>query len=78
MCVSRIEQAWSPPCPHPQTCLPQGYSVTCPRSHKQEADDITRVATTANDTSAEAFALLLRTLAGENQTALEIQELNRK
>ncbi|XP_051697393.2 laminin subunit gamma-1 isoform X1 [Oryctolagus cuniculus] len=46
--------------------------------HKQEADDIVRVATTANDTSAEALALLLRTLAGENQTALEIKDLNRK
>ncbi|KAB0376750.1 hypothetical protein FD755_011194 [Muntiacus reevesi] len=46
--------------------------------HKQEADDIVRVAKTANDTSAEAYNLLLRTLAGENQTALEIEELNRK
>ncbi|KAF4018641.1 hypothetical protein G4228_010087 [Cervus hanglu yarkandensis] len=46
--------------------------------HKQEADDIVRVAKTANDTSAEAYSLLLRTLAGENQTALEIEELNRK
>jgi laminin gamma 1 len=47
-------------------------------SHKQEADDIVRVAKTANETSAEAYNLLLRTLAGENQTALEIEELNRK
>ena len=47
-------------------------------SHKQEADDIVRVAKTANDTSAEAYNLLLRTLAGENQTAFEIEELNRK
>lgn len=47
-------------------------------SHKQEADDIVRVAQTANDTSTEAYNLLLRTLAGENQTALEIEELNRK
>ncbi|XP_012368221.2 laminin subunit gamma-1, partial [Octodon degus] len=46
--------------------------------HKQEADDIVRVAKTANDTSTEAYDLLLRTLAGENQTALEIEELNRK
>ncbi|KAK1329285.1 hypothetical protein QTO34_011466 [Cnephaeus nilssonii] len=46
--------------------------------HKQEADDIVRVAQTANDTSTEAYNLLLRTLAGENQTALEIEELNRK
>ncbi|EDL39441.1 laminin, gamma 1, isoform CRA_a [Mus musculus] len=46
--------------------------------HKQEADDIVRVAKTANETSAEAYNLLLRTLAGENQTALEIEELNRK
>lgn len=46
--------------------------------HKQEADDIVRVAKTANETSTEAYNLLLRTLAGENQTALEIEELNRK
>ncbi|KAK2503340.1 hypothetical protein MC885_013915, partial [Smutsia gigantea] len=46
--------------------------------HKQEADDIVRVAKTANDTSTEAYNLLLRTLAGENQTAIEIEELNRK
>lgn len=46
--------------------------------HKQEADDIVRVAQTANDTSTEAYNLLLRTLAGENQTAFEIEELNRK
>lgn len=36
------------------------------------------MAKTANETSAEAYDLLLRTLAGENQTALEIEELNRK
>lgn len=47
-------------------------------SHKQEADDIVRVAKTANDTSTEAYNLLLKTLAGENQTAFEIEELNRK
>lgn len=47
-------------------------------SHKQEADDIVRVAKTANETSTEAYDLLLRTLAGENQTTLEIEELNRK
>lgn len=46
--------------------------------HKQEADDIVRVAKTANETSAEAYNLLLRTLEGENQTAFEIEELNRK
>lgn len=46
--------------------------------HKQEADDIVRVAKTANETSTEAYNLLLRTLAGENQTAFEIEELNRK
>ncbi|XP_016001055.2 laminin subunit gamma-1 [Rousettus aegyptiacus] len=46
--------------------------------HKQEADDIVRVAKTASDTSTEAYNLLLKTLAGENQTALEIEELNRK
>lgn len=47
-------------------------------SHKQEADDIVRVAKTASDTSTEAYNLLLKTLVGENQTALEIEELNRK
>ncbi|XP_012861133.1 laminin subunit gamma-1 [Echinops telfairi] len=46
--------------------------------HKQEAEDIVRVAKTANDTSTEAYDLLLKTLAGEKQTALEIEELNRK
>uniref|UniRef100_A0A6I8N883 Laminin subunit gamma-1 n=2 Tax=Ornithorhynchus anatinus TaxID=9258 RepID=A0A6I8N883_ORNAN len=46
--------------------------------HKQEADDIVRVAKTANDTSSEAYNMLLRTLAGENETANEIKELNRK
>ncbi|MEJ1270171.1 laminin gamma 1 [Cricetulus griseus] len=46
--------------------------------HKQEADDIVRVANTANETSTEAYNLLLRTLEGENQTSLEIEDLNRK
>lgn len=49
-----------------------------PYSHKQEADNIVRVAQTANETSAEAYGLLLRALEGEDQTALEIQELHRK
>lgn len=63
------------------TSFPIEQSVSCLclfYSHKQEADDIVRVAKTANETSAEAYNLLLRTLAGENQTALEIEELNRK
>lgn len=46
--------------------------------HKQEADDIVRIAKAANDTSTEAYKLLLKTLAGENQTASDIDELNRK
>lgn len=46
--------------------------------HKQEADDIVRIAKAANDTSTEAYTLLLKTLAGENQTASDIDELNRK
>lgn len=46
--------------------------------HKQEADEIVRVAKAANDTSTEAYQLLLKTLAGENQTANDIDELNQK
>ncbi|KAL8178112.1 UNVERIFIED_CONTAM: Laminin subunit gamma-1 [Gekko kuhli] len=46
--------------------------------HKQEADDIVRIAKEANDTSAQAYKLLLDTLAGENQTANDIGDLNRK
>uniref|UniRef100_K7G499 Laminin subunit gamma-1 n=1 Tax=Pelodiscus sinensis TaxID=13735 RepID=K7G499_PELSI len=46
--------------------------------HKQEADDIVRIAKAANDTSTEAYTLLLKTLAGENQTANDIDELNKK
>lgn len=46
--------------------------------HKQEADEIVRVAKAANDTSTEAYQLLLKTLAGGNQTAKDIDELNRK
>lgn len=37
-----------------------------------------RVAQTANETSAEAYGLLQRALEGEDQTALEIQELHQK
>nr|XP_056701417.1 laminin subunit gamma-1 [Euleptes europaea] len=46
--------------------------------HKQEADDIVRVAKEANDTSTQAYKLLLDTLAGENQTVNDISDLNRK
>ncbi|XP_033006958.1 laminin subunit gamma-1-like [Lacerta agilis] len=46
--------------------------------HKQEADDIVRVAKEANDTSTQAYKLLLDTLAGENQTMNDIGDLNRK
>ncbi|KFQ19837.1 Laminin subunit gamma-1, partial [Merops nubicus] len=46
--------------------------------HKKEADEIVRIAKAANDTSTEAYQLLLKTLAGENQTAADIDELNQK
>ncbi|KFP62450.1 Laminin subunit gamma-1, partial [Cariama cristata] len=46
--------------------------------HKKEADEIVRIAKAANDTSTEAYQLLLKTLAGENQTASDIDELNQK
>ncbi|KFQ13825.1 Laminin subunit gamma-1, partial [Leptosomus discolor] len=46
--------------------------------HKKEADEIVRIAKAANDTSTEAYQLLLKTLAGENQTANDIDELNQK
>ncbi|XP_053805918.1 laminin subunit gamma-1 [Vidua chalybeata] len=46
--------------------------------HKKEADEIVRTAKAANDTSTEAYQLLLKTLAGENQTAIDIDELNQK
>ncbi|XP_066479595.1 laminin subunit gamma-1 [Tiliqua scincoides] len=46
--------------------------------HKQEADDIERIAREANDTSSQAYKLLLDTLAGENQTMNDISDLNRK
>ncbi|XP_030063379.1 laminin subunit gamma-1 [Microcaecilia unicolor] len=46
--------------------------------HKQEAQDIERIAKEANATSTEALKLLLKTLEDENRTAAEIDELNRK
>ncbi|KFU87396.1 Laminin subunit gamma-1, partial [Chaetura pelagica] len=46
--------------------------------HKKEADEIVRIAKAANETSTEAYQLLLKTLAGENQTANDIDELNLK
>uniref|UniRef100_A0A8C5X712 Laminin subunit gamma 1 n=1 Tax=Malurus cyaneus samueli TaxID=2593467 RepID=A0A8C5X712_9PASS len=46
--------------------------------HKKEADEIVQMAKAANDTSTEAYQLLLKTLAGENQTAIDIDELNQK
>lgn len=46
--------------------------------HKKEADEIVRTAKAANDTSTKAYQLLLKTLAGENQTAIDIDELNQK
>ncbi|KFR14673.1 Laminin subunit gamma-1, partial [Opisthocomus hoazin] len=46
--------------------------------HRKEADEIVRIAKAANDTSTEAYQLLLKTLAGENQTANDIDELNQK
>ncbi|KAF7241285.1 Laminin subunit gamma-1 [Varanus komodoensis] len=53
------------------------FPDTC-SSHKQEADDIVRIAKEANDTSAQAYKLLLDTLAGENQTMHDIGDLNKK
>uniref|UniRef100_A0A8C5QNT2 Laminin subunit gamma 1 n=1 Tax=Leptobrachium leishanense TaxID=445787 RepID=A0A8C5QNT2_9ANUR len=46
--------------------------------HKQEAQDIEKAAKEANDTANEAYRLLLKTLAAENQTAAEIDALNKK
>ncbi|KAM4642244.1 laminin subunit gamma-1 [Discoglossus pictus] len=46
--------------------------------HTQEARDIEKAAKEANDTANEALRLLLKTLGAENQTAAEIEELNRK
>ncbi|KAG9483073.1 hypothetical protein GDO78_009165 [Eleutherodactylus coqui] len=46
--------------------------------HTQEAREIERIAKEANDTANEAYRLLLKTLAAENQTASDIEELNRK
>ncbi|KAH0618288.1 hypothetical protein JD844_017344, partial [Phrynosoma platyrhinos] len=46
--------------------------------HKQEADDIVRIAKEANDTSSQAYQLLLDALTGENQTTNDINDLNRK
>ncbi|PIO24063.1 hypothetical protein AB205_0152200, partial [Aquarana catesbeiana] len=46
--------------------------------HTQEARDIEKAAKEANDTANEAYRLLLKTLAAENQTAADIEELNKK
>nr|XP_014351267.1 PREDICTED: laminin subunit gamma-1 [Latimeria chalumnae] len=46
--------------------------------HKKEADEIEKTAKDANDTSTKAYDLLQRTLAGENKTANDIEELNRR
>lgn len=43
-----------------------------------EADQIEKIAKDANDTSARAYKLLLKTLEGEAGTSQEIQQLNRK
>ncbi|CAH2311352.1 laminin subunit gamma-1 [Pelobates cultripes] len=46
--------------------------------HIAEASDIEKAAKEANDTANEAYRLLMKTLAAENQTSAEIDELNRK
>uniref|UniRef100_A0A8C5SCK4 Laminin subunit gamma-1 n=1 Tax=Laticauda laticaudata TaxID=8630 RepID=A0A8C5SCK4_LATLA len=46
--------------------------------HKAEADNIEKIAKEANDTSSQAYKLLLDTLAGENETTNDIGDLNRK
>ncbi|XP_033885276.3 laminin subunit gamma-1-like [Acipenser ruthenus] len=46
--------------------------------HKKEADEIEKTAKSANDTSTEAYNLLLKTLAGEGQTSKDIDDLNKK
>ncbi|XP_061549216.1 laminin subunit gamma-1 [Phycodurus eques] len=46
--------------------------------HKTDADQIEKIAKDANDTSAKAYNLLLKTLDGEGKTAQQIDELNRK
>lgn len=46
--------------------------------HTQEAREIEKMAKEANDTANEAYRLLLKTLAAENQTASDIEELNKK
>ncbi|XP_018430707.1 PREDICTED: laminin subunit gamma-1 [Nanorana parkeri] len=46
--------------------------------HTQEAREIEKAAKEANDTANEAYRLLLKTLAAENQTAADIEELNKK
>ncbi|KAL7984791.1 hypothetical protein Chor_003361 [Crotalus horridus] len=45
--------------------------------HKAEADNIEKIAKEANDTSSQAYKLLLDTLAGENETMNDIGDLNR-
>ncbi|CAI9596610.1 unnamed protein product [Staurois parvus] len=46
--------------------------------HTQEAREIEKAAKEANDTANEAYRLLLKTLAAENQTAADIEDLNKK
>ncbi|XP_070602395.1 laminin subunit gamma-1 [Erythrolamprus reginae] len=46
--------------------------------HKAEADNIEKIAKEANETSSQAYKLLLDTLAGENETTNDISDLNRK
>lgn len=53
------------------------FSIFWPR-HKAEADNIEKIAKEANDTSSQAYKLLLDTLAGENETTDDIGDLNRK
>ncbi|XP_030630034.1 laminin subunit gamma-1 [Chanos chanos] len=46
--------------------------------HKQDADQIEKIAKDANDTSTKAYNLLKKTLEGEKQTNKDIDELNKK
>ncbi|KAM9326705.1 laminin subunit gamma-1 [Gastrophryne carolinensis] len=46
--------------------------------HTQEAREIEKAAKEANETANEAYRLLLKTLAAENQTAADIEDLNKK
>lgn len=46
--------------------------------HKMDADQIEKIAKDANDTSSNAYNLLLKTLDGEAKISQEVDDLNRK